>query len=101
MPECVETLVQDGGATVVRAVAPSATTTIGAYCAWKLTLHVGADALQSENGNSGIRITFAPPAVPAVHRDPAGVPTHHLDDQRAVMRLGGGVQPVDGLQWRC
>ena len=32
-----------------------------------------------------------------VQRDPAGVPAHHLDDQRAVVRLGGGVQPVDRL----
>src|SRR5215471_21364055 len=34
---------------------------------------------------------------PRVQRDPAGVPPHHLDDQRAVMALRGGVQPVDGL----
>ncbi len=32
-----------------------------------------------------------------VQRDPAGVPAHDLDDQRAVVRLGGGVQPVDRL----
>jgi hypothetical protein len=32
-----------------------------------------------------------------VQGDPAGVPSHHLDDQRAVVRLGGGVQPVDGV----
>ena len=32
-----------------------------------------------------------------VQRDPAGVPAHHLDHQRAVVRLGGGVQPVDRL----
>ena len=32
-----------------------------------------------------------------VQRDPAGVPAHDLDDQRAVVRLGGRVQPVDRL----
>lgn len=35
---------------------------------------------------------------PGVQRDPAGVPSHHLDDQRAVMRFGGRPQPVDGLR---
>ena len=49
------------------------------------------------NGCSGIRITLAPPAMPGVQRDPAGVPAHHLDDQRPVVRLGRGVQPVDRL----
>jgi hypothetical protein len=34
---------------------------------------------------------------PGVQRDPARVPPHHLDDQRAVVRLGGGVQAVDRL----
>ena len=42
-------------------------------------------------------MTFAPPASPGVQRDPPGVPAHDLDDQRAVVRLGGGVQPVDRL----
>ncbi len=32
-----------------------------------------------------------------VQRDPAGVPAHHLDDERAVVRLGRRVQPVDRL----
>src|SRR6476469_1135331 len=32
-----------------------------------------------------------------VQRDPAGVAAHDLDDQGAVVRLGGGAQPVDGL----
>ncbi len=49
------------------------------------------------NGFSGIRITLAPPADPGVQRDPAGVPPHDLDDQRAVVALRRGVQPVDGL----
>ncbi len=49
------------------------------------------------NGFSGIRMTLAPPAMPGVQRDPAGVAAHHLDDQRPVMALGRGVQPVDGL----
>src|SRR5665648_32253 len=34
---------------------------------------------------------------PRVHRDPAGVPPHHLDHHHAVVALSGGVQPVDGL----
>jgi len=34
---------------------------------------------------------------PGVQRDPASVAAHHLDDQRPVVRLGGGVQPVDRL----
>ena len=49
------------------------------------------------NGCSGMRMTLAPPAMPGVQRDPAGVPAHHLDDERAVVRLGGGVQAVDRL----
>ena len=32
-----------------------------------------------------------------VERDPAGVAAHHLDDHDAVVRLGGGVQPIDGV----
>ncbi len=40
---------------------------------------------------------FAPPAMPGVQRDPAGVPAHHLDDQHPVVALGRGVQAVDGL----
>ena len=32
-----------------------------------------------------------------MQRDPAGVPPHHLDDQRPVVRLGRRVQPVDRL----
>ncbi len=42
-------------------------------------------------------MTFAPPAMPGVQRDPAGMAAHHLDDQRAVVRLGRRVQPVDRL----
>ena len=34
---------------------------------------------------------------PGVQRDPAGVPAHHLDEHHPLMRLGGAVQPVDGL----
>ena len=29
--------------------------------------------------------------------DPSGVTAHHLDDEHAMVRLGGGVQAVDGL----
>ena len=32
-----------------------------------------------------------------VHRDPARVAAHDLDDHDALVRLGGGVQPVDRL----
>ena len=39
----------------------------------------------------------APPAMPGVQRDPAGVPAHHLDHEDPVVGLGGGVQPVDRL----
>ena len=42
-------------------------------------------------------MTFAPPAMPGVQRDPARVPAHHLDHQRAVVAVAGGVQPVDRL----
>jgi hypothetical protein len=44
-----------------------------------------------------MRMTLAPAGEAGVQGDPAGVPSHHLDDQRAVVRLGGGVQPVDGV----
>ncbi len=33
-----------------------------------------------------------------VGRDPSGVPPHHLADDHAIVGLGGGVQPVDGLR---
>ena len=46
-------------------------------------------------GCSGMRMTSAPPAMPLMHGDPAGVAAHHLDDHDAVVRLGGRVQPVD------
>ncbi len=49
------------------------------------------------NGCSGMRTTFAPPAMPGVQGDPAGVAAHHLDDEDPVVGLGGGVQPVDRL----
>ena len=39
----------------------------------------------------------APPAMPAVSGDPAGVASHHLADHHPVVRLGGGVEAVDGL----
>ena len=32
-----------------------------------------------------------------VHRDPARVASHHLDDHDPLVRFGGGVQPVDRL----
>ena len=32
-----------------------------------------------------------------VHRDPAGVAAHHLDDHDALVRLRGGVQAIDRL----
>ena len=32
-----------------------------------------------------------------VHRDPARVAAHHLDDHDALVRLGGGVQAIDRL----
>src|SRR5205085_4418250 len=34
---------------------------------------------------------------PGMGGDPACVPAHHLADDYAVVRLGGGVEPVDGL----
>ena len=34
---------------------------------------------------------------PAVQCDPAGVAAHHLDEHHPLVRLGRGVQPVDGL----
>ena len=34
---------------------------------------------------------------PGVHGDPARVPAHHLADDDALVRLGGRVEPVDGL----
>ena len=32
-----------------------------------------------------------------VQRNPAGIPPHHLDHHDAVVRLGRGVQPIDGV----
>ena len=50
------------------------------------------------NGRSGIRITSAPPAMPGVDGEPAGVAAHDLDDDHAVVGLGRGVQPVDRVR---
>jgi hypothetical protein len=50
------------------------------------------------NGISGTRIASAPPARPGVRGDPARVAAHDLDDDDAVVRLGGGVQAVDGVR---
>jgi hypothetical protein len=49
------------------------------------------------NGISGIRITWAPPAMPALQSDPARVAAHDFHDHDAVMRLGRGVNHVDGI----
>src|SRR5580658_6746706 len=32
------------------------------------------------------------------HRDPAGVAAHHFDDDDAIVRVGSGVDAVDGLR---
>ena len=79
-----------------RGIAPSATTMIGAYWVSK-RFWTRSQTCSMSNGCSGIRTTLAPPDMPAVQRDPAGVPAHHLDDEHPVVRLGGGVQPVDRL----
>ena len=34
---------------------------------------------------------------PGIQRDPAGVPSHHLDQHHPLMRFSGAVQPVDRL----
>ena len=44
-----------------------------------------------------MRITLAPPASPACSAIQPGVPAHDLHDQRTVVALRGGVQPVDRL----
>ena len=44
-----------------------------------------------------MKMTFAPPAMPACSAIQPGVATHHLDDECAVVRLGRGVQAVDRL----
>ena len=56
-----------------------------------------AQTSSMSNGCSGISTALAPPAMPGVQGDPAGVPAHHLDDEHPVVGLGGGVQPVDRL----
>ena len=40
---------------------------------------------------------MAPPGDAGIGRDPPGVASHHLHHHHAVVRLGGGVQPVDGV----
>ena len=59
-------------------------------------LHVGADPLDVERplrDEDHVRAA----GQPGVQRDPAGVPAHHLHDQRPVVAFRRGVQPVDGL----
>ena len=62
--------------------------------AWRRSM-LRAGVLDGD-GCSGMRIKSAPPAIP-MQGDPAGVAAHHLDDDDAVVRLGGRVQPVDRL----
>jgi hypothetical protein len=77
-------------------VAPSETTMIVRVVALEPGLDVGADLLDVERHlRDEDDVGTARHA--RVQRDPAGVPAHDLDDQRAVVRLGGGVQPVDRL----
>ena len=59
-------------------------------------LDVGADLLDVERAlRDEDHVGAAGEA--RVQRDPARVAAHHLDDQRPVMALGRGVQPVDRL----
>ena len=44
-----------------------------------------------------MRMTSAPPGDAAVQREEARVAAHDLHHHDAIMGLGGGVQPVDGL----
>src|SRR5437763_201527 len=58
-------------------------------------LHVGADLLDAERllrDQDDVRAA----GQARVQRDPADAAPHHLHDQRAVVALGRGVQPVDG-----
>ena len=59
-------------------------------------LDVRADRVDVE-GLLGDQDDVGAAGEPGVQGDPAGVPAHHLDDQDAVVGLGGGVQPVDRL----
>ena len=45
-----------------------------------------------------MRITFAPPAIPLCSAIQPGVAAHHLHHHHPVVRLGGGVQPVDRVR---
>ena len=59
-------------------------------------LHPRADVLDVE-GLLGDQHHAGAAGDAGVQRDPAGVAAHHLDDQHAVVRLGGRVQAVDRL----
>ena len=48
-------------------------------------------------GSSGMRIIVGAAGDARPRGDVAGVAAHDLDDHHPVVRLGGGVQPVDGL----
>lgn len=48
-------------------------------------------------GRSGTTTACAPHGHTGVERDPAGVAAHDLDDEDALVGLGGRLQPVEGL----
>ena len=76
--------------------APSETTTIGAKRASSRLADQLADLLEVE-GLLGDEDDVGAAGEAGVEGDPAGVAAHHLDDQHAVVAVGGGVQAVDRL----
>ena len=77
--------------------APSATTTIEKKRPREWRRRISRTTSSMSKGRSGIRITSAPPARPEWSAIQPGVAAHHLDDHHAVVRLGRGVEAVDGL----
>ena len=77
--------------------APSATTTIEAKLlpAWRRTSASHTSSMSK--GTSGISVMRRAAGQPGPDRDVTRVAAHHLDHHHPVVRLGGGVQPVDGV----
>lgn len=80
-----------------RGFAPSETTTMANFLPASNRLPTSAVSSAMSKGRSGTTIACAPHGHAGVQGDPAGVAAHDLDDQDALVGLGGGLQPVQGL----
>ena len=77
--------------------APSLTTTIENVRRCECTARIRSQTSSMSNGCSGIKMTSAAPARPAVMPTPSGAPPHDLAHHHPVVALRGAVQAIDGI----